>query len=173
MHSPGKVDSMSVRFENTNRPSRWQTPARRVLACCLIAALAGCSLAPAYQRPTIAVPANYKEGTGLWTRAEPADTVARGDWWQIFNDAALDKLEQRLDAGNRIRLGLQLCQLVLQHVAAEDQHALLGLQRLLVGHPAACEIGEQVDDADGQDGQKQEGGDHLERQGLKSLVHEE
>lgn len=100
MHSPNKVDSMSVRSGNIKRLSRWQAPGRRVLACCLVAALAGCSLAPTYQRPSIAVPANYKEGTGLWTRAEPADAQARGDWWQVFNDSTLDGLEQRLDAGN-------------------------------------------------------------------------
>ena len=91
---------MSVRFENRKRPFRWQTAGRRVLTCCMITALAGCSLAPTYQRPAIAVPASYKEGTGLWTAAAPADTQARGDWWQIFNDATLDGLEQHLDADN-------------------------------------------------------------------------
>ncbi|WP_254423934.1 efflux transporter outer membrane subunit [Rhodanobacter sp. C03] len=62
--------------------------------------LAGCSLAPTYQRPAIDIPSNYKEGSGLWTAAAPADTEARGDWWQVFNDSALDGLEQRLDASN-------------------------------------------------------------------------
>ncbi len=71
-----------------------------MLACGVIAALAGCSLAPTYQRPAIAVPSSYKEGTGLWTKAEPADTQARGDWWLVFNDATLDGLEQRLNADN-------------------------------------------------------------------------
>jgi len=80
--------------------SRWQTGARHALAGCLLTALAGCSLAPTYHRPDIAIPANYKEASGLWAPAVPADMLARGDWWQIFGDTALDGLEQKLDASN-------------------------------------------------------------------------
>lgn len=90
---------MPARSENRKR-FRWQPHTRRVLAGCVLAALAGCSLAPTYQRPPMAIPANYKEGNGLWTAAAPADTQPRGDWWQVFNDSTLDSLEQRLDAGN-------------------------------------------------------------------------
>jgi outer membrane protein, multidrug efflux system len=80
--------------------SRWQTGARHALAGCLLTALAGCSLAPTYHRPDIAIPANYKEASGLWAPAVPADMLARGDWWQIFGDTALDGLEQKLDTSN-------------------------------------------------------------------------
>jgi len=78
----------------------WRNGAKRVLAAAMLTALAGCSLAPTYHRPTIDVPASYKEASGLWTSAAPADTQSRGDWWQIFNDSTLDGLEQKLDAGN-------------------------------------------------------------------------
>ncbi|MBB6244527.1 efflux transporter outer membrane subunit [Rhodanobacter sp. MP1X3] len=80
--------------------SRWQTGARHALAGCLLTAVAGCSLAPTYHRPDITIPANYKEASGLWAPAAPADTLARGDWWQIFGDTALDGLEHKLDASN-------------------------------------------------------------------------
>jgi len=60
--------------------------------------LAGCSLAPDYQRPAIAAPASYKE-IGPW---QPAGTAVlpAGTWWQAFNDPALDALEEKIEAGN-------------------------------------------------------------------------
>ena len=72
--------------------SKRRNGCRRMLACCLLLALAGCSLAPTYQRPTMTVPGTYKETSSLWTQAAPADMQARGNWWTLFGDAALDGL---------------------------------------------------------------------------------
>ncbi len=66
--------------------------------------LAGCSPAPIYQRPQAAVPAAYKEAApadGQWKLAEPADAVARGEWWQVFGDATLNDLELQALAANQ------------------------------------------------------------------------
>src|SRR5580698_6534196 len=55
-------------------------------------AVAACSLAPHYQRPdTAAAPAEYQEARD-WKLATPSDTEARGPWWTIFQDTALDTL---------------------------------------------------------------------------------
>jgi multidrug efflux system outer membrane protein len=81
------------------RPLAW-IGMKHALAAGLLVALTGCSLAPTYHRPSIDIPASYKETTGLWTPAAPADAQPRGDWWQIFHDPTLDRLEQRLDADN-------------------------------------------------------------------------
>ena len=70
------------------------------LALALASLLAGCSLAPAYKVPPVPMPASYKDGSGLWTRAAPADMNSRGHWWAMFNDQELDKLEQSLDANS-------------------------------------------------------------------------
>lgn len=73
-----------------------------LLASLLI--LAGCSLAPTYQRPEAAVPVAYKEAPaadGQWKLAEPADSAARGDWWQLFGDATLNDLEEQALAANQ------------------------------------------------------------------------
>jgi multidrug efflux system outer membrane protein len=76
---------------------------RAVLAALLCAsALAGCSLAPRYQTPQLAIapPAVFKE-TGPWTPASPADLAPRGDWWTVFNDPTLNRLEDELVVSNQ------------------------------------------------------------------------
>ncbi|MBC2666085.1 efflux transporter outer membrane subunit [Novosphingobium flavum] len=57
-------------------------------------ALAACSSAPAYNPPKIAAPARFKEVAG-WTEAAPHDDAPRGDWWSVYQDPALDALEQQ------------------------------------------------------------------------------
>src|ERR1700754_1807595 len=58
--------------------------------------LTGCSLAPKYVEPTAPVPGAYKE-VGPWAPAMPQDAQFRGEWWQIFGDTTLNRLEQKLD----------------------------------------------------------------------------
>ena len=73
------------------------------LGAAMTLALGGCSLAPAYVKPTVApLPDAYKgaahpEG---WTVAEPKDTEARAPWWKIYRDPTLDSLEAKLNANN-------------------------------------------------------------------------
>ena len=62
------------------------------------ALLAGCSMAPAYQKPTVPTAAAYKEVPG-WQPAGAA-IVAPGKWWQAFQDPTLNGLEDKLEAGN-------------------------------------------------------------------------
>jgi multidrug efflux system outer membrane protein len=62
------------------------------------ALLAGCSMAPAYQKPTVPTAAAYKEVPG-WQPAGAA-IVAPGKWWQAFQDPTLNGLEDQLEAGN-------------------------------------------------------------------------
>ena len=60
--------------------------------------LAGCSLAPKYERPVVATPAAFKEAAAAdntqWKTATPAEAQARGEWWKLFGDATLDALSQ-------------------------------------------------------------------------------
>ena len=72
-------------------------------------ALAGCNLAPHYAAPTSTpVTAYFKGAGGLmpsqpggWTPAQPQDAVAKGEWWHLFNDPALDLLEARVVITNQ------------------------------------------------------------------------
>ncbi len=67
----------------------------------LIALLSGCSFAPAYHVPTSAAPpAAFRIDPG-WAPAQPADAVAKGAWWRLFDDPALDALEERLVVTNQ------------------------------------------------------------------------
>jgi NodT family efflux transporter outer membrane factor (OMF) lipoprotein len=74
-----------------------------VVAACL-ALLAGCTVGPKYVKPSVVVPANYKElgqDTSLWKTSQPRDEAPRGEWWAGFNDPQLSALEQSLNNSNQ------------------------------------------------------------------------
>ncbi|PXW29520.1 efflux transporter, outer membrane factor (OMF) lipoprotein, NodT family [Paraburkholderia caballeronis] len=96
--SRAKPSACGTRSARVARPARALPTAAVIVA----AALAGCTVGPDYVRPTATVAATYKEleGTG-WTTAKPADTAPRGAWWQIYDDAQLDGLEQQVEHANQ------------------------------------------------------------------------
>jgi len=64
--------------------------------------LAGCSLAPEYQRPEIATPQQYKELNVQWLEANPDKaTISPGKWWEIYQDPVLNELEEKIAIGNQ------------------------------------------------------------------------
>ena len=63
-------------------------------------ALSGCALGPDYQRPALSTPAQFKQLEG-WTQARPGDALPRGNWWQLYGDAELDALVERLNLSNQ------------------------------------------------------------------------
>ena len=81
----------------------------RLSAAALLLFLSGCVAGPKYHPPAppqAPAPA-YKESptnfqnNGTWTVAQPSDTKLRGKWWEIFNDAELNALEEQLDINNQ------------------------------------------------------------------------
>ncbi|MGT2433879.1 efflux RND transporter permease subunit [Cupriavidus basilensis] len=50
--------------------------------------------------PDAEVPQQYKEA-GDWKVADPSDAMARGKWWEIFNDPQLNTLEEQVAAANQ------------------------------------------------------------------------
>lgn len=75
--------------------------ARRTFLLACTTLVAGCDLVPEYLRPTTAsVPAVFKEDPG-WRVAAPADDIARGEWWRLFEDPILDDLQQRVIVSNQ------------------------------------------------------------------------
>jgi NodT family efflux transporter outer membrane factor (OMF) lipoprotein len=62
--------------------------------------LAGCTIGPNYSAEPAPVPTRYKELKG-WKRATPNDEVARGDWWNVYKDRALDQLLPQIEVSNQ------------------------------------------------------------------------
>jgi NodT family efflux transporter outer membrane factor (OMF) lipoprotein len=67
-------------------------------ACALT--LAACTIGPDYKKPLMPVAAQFKEVKD-WTAAAPADDVPRGEWWHVYGDPDLDRLEQQLNQSNQ------------------------------------------------------------------------
>lgn len=77
-------------------------------ATALCVLVAGCTVGPNYKRPTAPVPPAFKEGppppkipNGTWKQAQPADQTLRGNWWEIYNDPALNALEEKVAISNQ------------------------------------------------------------------------
>ncbi|MEO8080732.1 MAG: efflux transporter outer membrane subunit [Caldimonas sp.] len=60
----------------------------------LAATLAGCVAGPDYVRPAVTMPAAWTV-EAPWRVASPADTAAKGPWWQRFGDPRLDALQRQ------------------------------------------------------------------------------
>jgi NodT family efflux transporter outer membrane factor (OMF) lipoprotein len=63
-----------------------------IVACGL---LAGCVVGPNYKRPLAPAPEAYKT-VGPWREAAPKDSIPKGAWWEIYQDAELNGYEQQL-----------------------------------------------------------------------------
>ena len=70
-----------------------------VAALCL--SLSACAaVGPDYHRPDAILSANFKEIKG-WKAATPRDDFAKGEWWTIFHDAELNRLEASVAISNQ------------------------------------------------------------------------
>jgi NodT family efflux transporter outer membrane factor (OMF) lipoprotein len=75
-------------------------------AFCLL--LPSCKVGPNYSRPPAAAPPAYKElpspdspQAAEWAPAQPNDALARGKWWEIYNDPELNALEEQVSFSNQ------------------------------------------------------------------------
>jgi outer membrane protein TolC len=66
--------------------------------------LGACAVGPNYKRPAVQIPAVYKEAVSDagneaegWKKAQPGDERVRGNWWELFNDAQLSALDERVN----------------------------------------------------------------------------
>ena len=61
----------------------------------------GCTVGPNYVRPSAEVPTEYKELPPDWKQAQPSDAIAKGKWWEIYQDSQLNGLEEQIDVSNQ------------------------------------------------------------------------
>jgi len=67
----------------------------------MMMALSGCSVGPKYQRPTAPVPTQFKESATPATQPSGTPPIAYNNWWLVFNDPTLDRLEKNVDSANQ------------------------------------------------------------------------
>jgi multidrug efflux system outer membrane protein len=73
-----------------------------LLQILLVFILAGCAVGPNYKRPEATViPPAYTGATNGWKVAQPRGELPKGNWWEIFGDAELNRLEANGAAANQ------------------------------------------------------------------------
>ncbi len=78
---------------------------RIVLTAALTSSVA-CAGGPRYVPPAVAAPPAFKEthepgSPDAWKPANPADQLTRGPWWDMYSDAQLGALIERVDVSNQ------------------------------------------------------------------------
>jgi NodT family efflux transporter outer membrane factor (OMF) lipoprotein len=84
--------------------SYWKIAALSCLICTGCLFWSGCAIGPKYQVPVVAqTPVAFKEiaENDTWKMATPSDTLMKGNWWEIFGDPQLNKLEEMIDINNQ------------------------------------------------------------------------
>ncbi|WP_431822455.1 efflux transporter outer membrane subunit [Burkholderia sp. F1] len=94
---------------------------RAQVALAAALALAGCSLAPRYDRPAAPVPSTYAPADGAPSAAQPSDPALLDDWRAYFTDPALQAWIDAALANNR--------DLRVAAGRVEEARALYGVQR--------------------------------------------
>jgi outer membrane protein, multidrug efflux system len=67
----------------------------------LVMLLSGCAVGPKYQHPQAPVPSQFKESAASTTDGRAITPIAYSDWWRVFDDPVLDRLERDADAANQ------------------------------------------------------------------------
>ena len=65
-----------------------------------MALLAACAVGPDYRRPAAETPPAWAPAEP-WHEAVPGDALLKGNWWELFEDSALNPLVERALAGNQ------------------------------------------------------------------------
>jgi NodT family efflux transporter outer membrane factor (OMF) lipoprotein len=80
--------------------TRRRRPWLVILAAIAVLQVCGCTVGPAYRRPSAQVPPAYKE-LGNWKEAQPNDQNIGGNWWEMFQDPQLNALELQVNVNNQ------------------------------------------------------------------------
>ena len=58
--------------------------------------MGGCTVGPNYMRPSAEAPPHIRKLRKISKRPSPATQIAKGKWWQIYNDPQLNDLEEQI-----------------------------------------------------------------------------
>jgi outer membrane protein, multidrug efflux system len=67
----------------------------------LAAMVSGCMVGPNYHAPSAPVPPAFNGADGTTSTAASSAAISYSDWWKVFQDPELDRLEIQADAANR------------------------------------------------------------------------
>jgi len=84
-------------------------------------ALTGCTVGPKYAKPAAPAPPDYQEVPSDWKTAQPSDQIAKGKWWEIFQDSQLNGLEEQINVSNQT--------LKAAHMQFEQARAVVRINR--------------------------------------------
>jgi len=85
--------------------------------------LAGCASGPDYKKPDVTLPAAWQANTPFH-QGVPNDSALKGNWWELFQDAQLNQLEQQVIAQNQ---NLQVAAAHLEQARAQVTISKSGL----------------------------------------------
>jgi NodT family efflux transporter outer membrane factor (OMF) lipoprotein len=86
---------------------------------------------PAFKEPA---PANFKEAEAEgWKQSQPGDAYLKGKWWEVYNDPALNALEEQVSISNQNVLQSEA---LYRQAKATVQAARAGLYPTLTSTPA-------------------------------------
>lgn len=95
----------------SNPEYRLRGVGQRTMAVAIAAfalATSACMVGPNYRRPAAPDSPAFKElppptsqEAQLWKQAQPSDQLIRGNWWEVFNDAELNQLEENVAISNQ------------------------------------------------------------------------
>ncbi len=125
-----------------HNPERNAVRAALAAALLILGLAAGCAVGPRYQRPAATVPTtsvpNAWKTEPPWQLAAPKDTIAKGEWWKVFHDPALDTYEQQLLQANQ---SLAAAQNRLEQARSIARVATAGMFPQLSADPGALREG--------------------------------
>jgi NodT family efflux transporter outer membrane factor (OMF) lipoprotein len=95
-------------MERSTGAGRGSWPSVVALASFAILLLTGCLVGPNYRRPVAVAPLAFKElapppapANGTWKQAQPSAEKLRAKWWELYNDAQLSALEEKVATSNQ------------------------------------------------------------------------
>jgi NodT family efflux transporter outer membrane factor (OMF) lipoprotein len=104
----------------------------------LLGLLSACMVGPEYRRPIAPSSEAFKEELpDGWKEAQPNDKPDRGAWWNVYNDAQLNRLEEKISISNQNVLAAEAR---FQAAAAAVRTARSALFPSVTTEPAATRL---------------------------------
>jgi len=107
-----------------NASSRTSVLAAVGVAALGVVLMSGCDLAPVYEPPHLLLPDSYEPSAPFEVAHPEAELSSRGDWWVLFGDPELNKLEEELGRQNPTLAAAAEAYTQARDLAAEAQSRL-------------------------------------------------